>query len=60
MATHSPVVTAKTLGAWLIKGSRDVYPVDKLVPSKFSTVDGWSLRKTYRTDLIRPGQLVLF
>jgi hypothetical protein len=60
MTANSPAVTAKTLGAWLIKGSRDVYPVDKLIRSRFSTVDGWSLRGTYRTDLIRPGQPVLF
>jgi EVE domain len=60
MATNSPAVTRKTLGAWLIKGSRDVYPVDKLIRTRFSTVTGWSLRETYRTGLIKPGQPVLF
>lgn len=60
MSVNSPVVTANTLGAWLIKGSRDVYPVDKLIRDRFSRVAGWSLRETYRTDLIRPGQPVLF
>ncbi len=60
MAKNFPAVTANTLGAWLIKGSRDVYPVDKLIRTKFSTVTGWSLRETYRTDLIKPGQPVLF
>ncbi|MDX6359503.1 MAG: hypothetical protein QOH37_2557 [Nocardioidaceae bacterium] len=60
MTANSPAVTAKTLGAWLIKASRDVSPVDMLIRSRFSTVDGWCLRETYRTDLIRPDQPVLF
>jgi hypothetical protein len=60
MATNSPAVTGKTLGAWLIKGSRAVYPVDKLIQTGFSTVTSWSLRETYRTGLIKPGQPILF
>lgn len=60
MATNARAVTANTLGAWLIKGSEDVYPVDKLIRNRFSTVTGWSLRETYRTDLIKPNQPVLF
>lgn len=60
MAKNTPAVTATTLGAWLIKGSEEVYPVDRLIRNRFSTVTGWSMRKTYRTDLIRPDQPVLF
>lgn len=60
MATNARAITASTLGAWLIKGSEDVYPVEKLIRNGFSTVNGWSLRETYRTDLIKPGQPVLF
>lgn len=60
MATNTRAVTATTLGAWLIKGSEHVHPVDELLRSRFSTVTDWCLRKTYRTDLIRPDQPVLF
>lgn len=60
MATNAPAITAETLGAWLIKGSQDVHPVDKLIRNRFSSVTDWCLRETYRTDLIRRGQRVLF
>ena len=60
VATNSPAVTAKTLGAWLIKGSLGVYPADTFIRTRLSTVTGWCLRKSYRTDLIKPGQPVLF
>lgn len=60
MAAKPRAITHENFGAWLIKGSRDVYPVDKLVRTRFSTVEGWSLRPTYRTDLIERGQAVLF
>jgi len=60
VATNSPAVTAKTLGAWLIKGSLGVYPADTFIQTRLSTVTGWCLCKSYRTDLIKPGQPVLF
>jgi hypothetical protein len=60
VASKAPTITHQSLGAWLIKGSRDVYPVDDLVRTRFATVTSWSLRKTYRTRLIESGQPVLF
>lgn len=60
MGKRVRAVTANTLGAWLIKGSEDVYPVDKLIRNRFTTVTSWSVRESYRTDLIKPNQLVLF
>lgn len=60
MTAGKKALTPEVLGAWLIKGSRDVYPVDELVRTVFLTVTGWSLHPTYRTDLIKPNQPVLF
>ena len=60
MARSTPAVTASTLGAWLIKGNDGVSAVGELIRSGFSTVHTRCLRQTYRTDLIEPGQPVLF
>ena len=60
MAMSTPAVTATSLGAWLIKGSAGVSAMDQLIRTGFSTVTTWCLRQTYRTDLVEPGQPVLF
>jgi len=60
MASGTRAVTPQTLGCWVVKGSRDVSPVDELVRTRFAAVAGWCLRPTYRTDMIRRGQHVLF
>ena len=58
--TKSRAITLETLGAWLIKGSREATPIDELIRTDFSGVTGWCLRRTYRTDLVRSGQPVLW
>jgi hypothetical protein len=53
-------VTEQTLGAWLVKGNRGVSSVDELVRNGFTSVAGWCVHASYRTDLVLPGQPVLF
>ena len=53
-------VTEQTLGAWLVKGNRGVSSVDELVHTGFASVVGWCVRPGYRSDLVGPGQPVLF
>lgn len=60
MASTSRAITATTLGAWLIKARGGVDPVEQLIRDRFSAVNGRCVRATYRTDLIEPGQPVLF
>lgn len=52
-------VTASNLGAWLIKGSVQVRPAAEL-RGRVATVTSWCLHPSYRVDLVRPGQPVLF
>ena len=54
------VVTEQTLGAWLVKGNRGVSSVDELVHTGFASVAGRCVRPGYRSDLVGPGQPVLF
>lgn len=60
MTTKPQAITPATLGAWLIKGSRTATPIEELLRTGFSTVTGWCVRPTYRLDLVRSGQPVLF
>ncbi len=60
MTTSRRAVTADSLGAWLVKWSDDVHPVATLIRTDFSTVTSPCVRQTYRTDLVRRRQPVLF
>ena len=55
----SPLLTADSLGAWLLKASPAAGAVDELARSGFSTVTTRCVRPSYRTALVRSGQPVL-
>ena len=60
MASARRAVTPDTLGAWVLKASPRVFPVQGLVDSHFRTVTHRCVRAGYRTRLVVPDQPVLF
>lgn len=60
MGAKSRALTAATLGAWLVKGNGDLHPTHQVLETGFATVHTWCVQPSYRTDLVRPGQPVLF
>ena len=47
------------LGAWLVKASGGAASTSAHVAGGFAGVEGWCVRPTYRTALVRTGQPVL-
>ena len=48
-----------TLGAWLVKARGAEPSTTHHVRTRFTEVESWCVRATYRTDLVAPGQPVL-
>lgn len=59
MAPPARAVTAESLGAWLLKTDPASTPVGELVASGFRSMTSRCVRRSYRTELMAPGQLVL-
>lgn len=59
MASPGRAVSLATLGAWLLKTDPASTPVGELVTSGFRSMTSRCVRRSYRTELMAPGQLVL-
>lgn len=53
-------ITDESFGAWVIKCHPDVWDVMTFLELGHDHIDSWSIRKSYRTDLMKPGQPVVF
>lgn len=53
-------ITDEHFGAWVIKCHPDVWDVMTFLELGHDHIDSWSIRKSYRTDLMKPGQPVVF
>ncbi|MFR9777792.1 protein NO VEIN domain-containing protein [Micromonospora sp. MS34] len=54
------LVTTANLGAWLVKCNPDVWDLAGFLADGGETITSWSVVPTYRAELIRAGQKVLF
>jgi hypothetical protein len=59
MAPPPRAVTRESLGAWLLKTDPASTPVPELVAGGFRSMTSRCVRRSYRTELMAPGQLVL-
>lgn len=53
-------ITDTNFGAWVIKCHPDVWDIMTFLELGHDHIDSWSIRKSYRTDLMKPGQPVVF
>jgi hypothetical protein len=53
-------VSRETLGAWLLKASPTVWDVRRFREDGGTRLTSWSVRRGYRSALMRPGDKVVF
>lgn len=53
-------INEANFGAWVIKCHPQVWDVMTFLELGHDHIDNWSIRKSYRTDLMKPGQPVVF
>jgi hypothetical protein len=58
--TGARAVTESSFGAWLVKASPVALPLPELVRTGFARITSRCVRPSYRTELVREGQPVLF
>jgi hypothetical protein len=58
-AEISRPITPHTLGAWVLKCDPEVWDLGRFVDDGSARILTWSVRQSYRTELMAPGQRVL-
>lgn len=60
MAEQKRKVTRENFGAWVLKCDPHVWDLDLYLELGDRDITGWSVAQSYRTDLMRAGQPVVF
>jgi predicted RNA-binding protein with PUA-like domain len=53
-------VSRETLGAWLLKANPAVWDLRRFLASGETRLTSWSVQRSYRSALMRPGDRVVF
>ncbi|MBB3326281.1 EVE domain-containing protein [Microlunatus antarcticus] len=56
----APAITRTTLGAWLLKANPAVWDLRRFLADGETRLTSWSVRRGYRSALMRPGDPVVF
>lgn len=60
MTGKKTAITSENFGAWVLKCNPSIWDLGEYLEMGGTDIDGWSLGRSYRLELMRAGQPVVF